>query len=436
MILDDVRPDTVQGDELGLAFPTHPQAFLAAGAQWLTHAFRSFGSIAADNAVTRIVSVRPCPGGSAGAKLMIEVAYAKADPGLHRHLFVKFSRDFADQRRDRQRFEMLSEARFARYSRFEGFPVRVPAAYFAEFERASGTGLIVTEAIPFGVGEIEPHRRKCMDHLTLADAPGHYRTVLTALATLGGAHKAGILPREIEAGLPYDPATATADPIAFDRAKLEEMLAFNTAFARACPQLLPAPMGTPEFLERMCHSARRIMANEAAIRDFLLSNRDMCALMHWNAHIDNCWFWRDQSEALHCGMIDWGRVGQITLPTAIWGSLAAAPLELWDSDLDALLAAFLDRYTTVSGARIGLDELKMHLALHLGLIGVSRVLALPEVVMFRLPECVIAQDRLDPMFHDCDPARNSLHLYVTCLSHWQRSDLAGLLDRLGLHLVE
>lgn len=327
---DDAVCDFMRGDELGFRFPTHPDAFIAAGAEWLTEAFHRFGSLGAGNSVARIASVEHCPGGSTGAKLIVEIDYARPDPDLHRRLFVKFSRDFHDARRDVQRFEMLSEARFARFSRLPGFPVRVPAAYFAEFERETGTGLLVTEAIPFGSQGIEPHRRKCMDHVTLDRPLEHYRTVMRALAALGGAHKAGRLAAEVDARLPYDPASATADPIRFDRAKLEEMLAFNVEFARTCPQLLPAPIRDPAFLSAMCDTARRLFENEAAIRDWLLADRALCALMHWNAHIDNCFFWREAEGDLRCGMIDWGRVGQITLPTAIWGTLAAAPLDLWE----------------------------------------------------------------------------------------------------------
>ena len=30
----------------------------------------------------------------------------------------------------------------------------------------------------------------------------------------------------------------------------------------------------------------------------------MIALCHWNANIDNAWFWREPDGALRCGLID------------------------------------------------------------------------------------------------------------------------------------
>ena len=48
---DPERLDFVRGDETGLEIPAHGEALLAAGETFLTQAFRTFGSIAADNRV-------------------------------------------------------------------------------------------------------------------------------------------------------------------------------------------------------------------------------------------------------------------------------------------------------------------------------------------------------------------------------------------------
>ena len=82
--------------------------------------------------------MQPCGGGSTGAKLFLKVEYAKSEPGLHTELFVKFSRDFTDRRRDLQRWEMQSEVPFERLTRRPGFPIRVPTAYFADFDAKTG----------------------------------------------------------------------------------------------------------------------------------------------------------------------------------------------------------------------------------------------------------------------------------------------------------
>src|SRR5262245_1659465 len=102
--------DHVIGDATGLTIPAHADALRAGGEAFLTQAFQTFGALPADNAIARITRLEHCPGGSTGAKLFLDVEYARPDPALHTELFVKFSRDFTDAMRDRQRSEMEPEA--------------------------------------------------------------------------------------------------------------------------------------------------------------------------------------------------------------------------------------------------------------------------------------------------------------------------------------
>ena len=430
--------DHFTGDATGLNAPAHGQALREGGAAWLTQAFRAFGSLAPDNAVSRVVSLEPCPGGSTGAKFYLTLEYARPDPGLHSRLFVKFSRDFADQRRDeRGRWEMAPEARFVPLSRAASFPIAVPCAYFADYPAASGTGLVITESIAYGEQGIEPHRRKCLDHLTLADPLPYYRQVVTALARLAAAHKSGRLAQDIDARFPFDPASGSADPIRYDEAGLQAELEHCFAYARDCPRLLPEAVRTEEFMAQLAQDAQLIRRHEATIQRFLQGDPRMIALCHWNAHIDNCWFWRDGAGELHCGLIDWGRVGQITFGSALWGGLSAAHHDVWDNHLDLLLALFCAEYAAGGGPAISVDELTFHLRLHLAVMGVSRVLAFPETIRFRLPEIVRASGPLDPMLEPVamDPARNSMHIYAVFLKFWRKYDLGGavreLLERMG-----
>jgi hypothetical protein len=303
----------------------------------------------------------------------------------------------------------------------------VPAAYFADYHQASGTGLIVTESIGYGEQGIEPHRRKCLDHLTLDDPLGHYRQVVTALARLAASHKSGRLAPDIDTRFPFDPASSSADPILYSEAALQAELDHCFAYAAACPQLLPAELRSPEFQAQLAQDAFLIRRHEATIQRFLQGDPRMIALCHWNAHIDNCWFWRDAAGALHCGLIDWGRVGQITLGSALWGGLSAAHHDIWDSHLGELLALFAAEYGAHGGPPITVEELTFHLRLHLAAMGVARMLAFPETILFRLPGCVNASGPLDPMFAPVavDPARNSMHIYAVFLKFWRKYDVGG-----------
>src|ERR1700756_3708435 len=138
-----VQIDHATGDATGLPVPAHGEALRAGGAAFLTEAFRASGALPADNAVASIIRLEPCAGGSTGQKFFLSVEYAKPEPGLHTDLFVKFSRDFTDARRDHGRREMETEARFAPLSRLDGFPISIPTVYFADYQRSTGTGLLI-----------------------------------------------------------------------------------------------------------------------------------------------------------------------------------------------------------------------------------------------------------------------------------------------------
>lgn len=401
------------------------------GPEFLTAAFHAFGSLPADNAVARLARLEACPGGSTGAKLLLTLEYAKAEPALHTHLFVKFSRDFRDIRRDDPgRYEMASEVPFTWLSHIPGFPIAVPAPYFADYHYETGTGVIITECIAYGEGAIEPHRRKTLDHETLADPLEYYRAVVRALARLCAAHKTGRLAPDIADRFPFDQVAGSADPIAQSDAGLTAELGQCFAFARECPQLLPEAVRSPEFLARMERDTWRIRTHEAEIQRFLTGNRDMIALCHWNAHIDNCFFVRHPDGELQCGFIDWGRVGQITFGSALWGGLSAAHHDIWDCHIDELIALFAQEYAMHGGPEISPAMLKFHLTLHMAAMGVARVLAFPEIVRFRLPQCMDAMGPRDEMFRDVDAARNCLQVYTNFLQFWHREDFGAALDRL------
>ena len=195
---------------------------------------------------------------------------------------------------------------------------------------------------------------------------------------------------------------------------------------------MPAEVREPAFEAQLEADALLIFENEATIQRFLQSDPRMIALCHWNSHIDNCWFWTDESGDLHCGLTDWGRVGQITFGSALWGGLSAAHHDVWDRHLEELLALFVAEYTGHGGPRITVAELLFHLRLHVAAMGVARVLAFPETIMFRLPECADIEGPLDPVLSpvERDPARNTLHIYTVFLKFWRRYDVGGAVREL------
>jgi len=313
--------DFATGNTTSLAIPAHPDALRAAGADFLTHAFRTFGSLPDDNRVARIVSIAPCHAGNSGQKLFLTVAYERPDPALHTDLFVKISRDFADAFRDRRKYELEAEVRLAALSRLPAFPVHVAKPYFADFDHESGTGILITQQIAFGRDGLEPLRAKCMDH-TLPNAVEHYQATITALARLAAAQKTGRLSPELERLFPYDRAAAEADPpIPWDEAQMREKVAAIGAFVAGSPQLFPPAVQAPGFIARLERDALAFLRHEAAVRRFLHADPRFVALTHWNTNIDNAWFWRDAQGVLQCGLLDWGMVRQMNLAYGLWGGL-------------------------------------------------------------------------------------------------------------------
>ena len=421
--------DFVPGDITGLSMPAHPEALEAAGAAFLTQAFRTCGMLSAENRVTRIVGSTPCHGGSTGRKLFLSVEYAAPQPGLDTELFAKFSRDFGDPLRDQGRFEMASEVRLAALSRHPAFPIAVPTAYFADYHADTGTGLLITSRVAFGQDSIEPQLVKCADH-KLADPLSYYRTNLRGLARLAATHKSGQFDGEVDRLFPFAPAeAAAADPIAWDEQTLRSLIQAYREFAARCPQLLPQAIADPEFIAGFEDDAIRVLHHEKVIKRFLHDDASYIALCHWNAQLDNAWFWRDEAEELHSGLIDWGRVRQMNLAYALWGCLVGAEVWVWERHLDELLELFIAEFYVHGGPRLELSRLKLHLQFYAATIGVGGILIAPERILLRLPEAATASGPHDPLFDESEEARGFLHILTVFLSFWQSSRIGASLDR-------
>jgi len=427
---DQTPPEPVRGDATGLAIPADPAALQAAGAEFLTRAFQHFGTLSADNRVVRITRLEDFAGGNSGHKLLLSVEYARAEQGLHTDLFVKFSRDFTDAFRDRRRHELAAEVRLATLSRLPAFPIRVPAACFADFHHESGTGILITERIAFGSGRIEPLRAKCMDH-EIGDPLPYYMATVTALARLAAAHKSGALSPQVDTLFPFDPqASATDTPIPWTEQQVREQVARYQTFATRYPQLLPANVRSEEFMVRLEHEAVRFLRHEATIKQFLHSQPDYIALCHWNTNIDNAWFWRDDSGELQCGLLDWGMVRQMNVGYALWGGVCGASLNVWDGHLDELLTRYISELHLQGGPQLDLVQLRLHLDLSVALLGLALMLDVPALVLARLPEVTRAQGPLDPIMHENEIARSFLHVFTAFLNLWQTHDFGASLDRL------
>lgn len=425
LIEEQPRIAEAPGHHFALVIPAHRDALIQAGTSFLTKAFRATGALAADNAVVRITNVADCPGGSTGAKLFLTLDYAQ--PGPPREVFVKFSRDFEDAIRDRGRDQLEGEVRLALLSLSPTFPISVARCLYADYQPACGTGLLITDRVAFGHDGIEPAYDKCMDH-ALPDAIGHYRALVSAVARLAGAHRAGQLPQDMARSFPFDAqAQNERYTLTYDDRQLRNRVARYGAFAAEFPQLLPSSIRSAEFLAQLSDDAALFRRENARVCDLLNGSPDLIALCHWNANVDNAWFWRNELGELHCGLLDWGRVGQMNVALALVGCLSAAEHSMLEAHLDDLLALFADEYAACGGPVIDPAELKRQFCFIVALMMLGWMIDSPPLLRSYVPDLADAIGPLDSRFLANEAARTQLHMLTNFLTLWERLNFGARL---------
>jgi len=407
----------------GVRFPADPETLIAAGPDFLTAALRSFGALPPDNAVAEITRFESVSGGSTGRKALLDVRYLRPCT-LPTELFVKFSRDLDNPDRDHGRTQMQPEVLFAQLSRDPGFPVPIPRPLFASYDDRSGTGMLLTERIVFGRNGIESPHQKCMDY-KMDDQLGHYRAMLTAVARLAGTQRAGRLDIEMVDRLRPDMRQiSVGERIAPTPERLARRMSALSELASTHPGLLPDNVRSNEFLARASADLPRLHAAEPAIWDEL-DDPDLLALCHWNANVDNAWFWRDDDGVLRCGLMDWGAVGQMNIAMAIWGSLCSAETSLWNAYFDNLLALFAAEFHRSGGPLISVERLRRHVLLYAAVMGITWLLDVPRYVM-RVPGLTAGSTPRDQSIVETESVRCRLLMMTNLLNLWDTYDFGAL----------
>jgi hypothetical protein len=412
----------VRGDHLGLDIPAEPRDLKAGGPAFLTAAFRASGRLSQDNAVTGVVRFDELAVGATGKKLLLSVVYDRPETDLPTELFVKFSRNSDDPARDRLRRHMREEIMLALVSRNPRFPVRVPLCMFADANEATGTGILITERVRYGEGGLEKSHVKCQDY-NLDDPLDHYRTIVKALANLAGTFKAGAFPEEIHRFFPSGAANIferfrTPDSREETLAKIDRIEAFGTKH----PNLVYRGDGTGSLFAKIRGDLEIVFAAGASIRGFMHRDDAYISLCHFNANIDNAWFWFDAEGHRHCGLLDWGMVGQMHVGLALWGCLSGAEAEVWDDHIDDLVAAFVHEYRASGGPDLDAQILKHNLSLFAIFMGLASLLDAPARVLQEIPELRPDASRFDCEFDVHENARVQLHIMNNLLRIWQKFD--------------
>lgn len=169
----------------------------------------------------------------------------------------------------------------------------------------------------------------------------------------------------------------------------------------------------------MTAQAPELMRREADVWWQLRADPDYLALCHWNANVDNAWFWRGDDGELRCGLMDWGCVSRMNVAMAVWGSLSGAETSLWDSHLDELLELFCKEVLASGGPVLDPAAMERDLVLYATLMGVTWLLDVPALIRKRLPGAGPLTTRADPRIRSDEGVRAPLQMLINVLNLWQ-----------------
>ncbi len=420
-------PEMVTGRYSGTDFPTTIEALHKAGPEFLTRALQSVGTLPADDQIVAITRAEEFVGGGMGRKLLLDVEYAKGK-GLDRDLFVKFPLDYGHPLRDFFTPPMDAEVRFYLQSIRSQLPINVPTAYFADYDPVSLSGITITKRLAYGKDGVEPCLEKCQDH-TLADPLEYYMAMTTAIATLAGAHRAGRLSDDVETRFPKPPAADGRERFLYSKEDMTQKVAKIRQFAAEAPQLLPESFLETAFLDHFEASAMLMLDYDEQLIDILNTAEDFIALTHWNANLDNAWFWRDEKGQLQVGLIDWGNAGQINLARSFWGMACAAELDFLNTHRTTLMQNLVERFHEAGGPEVSVADFDEMYRLAIAVDAMAWMADAPSIIEANLPNFSEMTGREDPRLQSCFLAMGQLHIMTVMLNEVNYADLLNTIPR-------
>jgi hypothetical protein len=325
---------------------------------------------------------------------------------------------------------MESEVRFGLLSQIPDFPVAVPRCLFTEYHIETGSGILISERIVFGENGIEPHRPKARDY-EIEDVRAHYDLLVSTLARLAGSHRAGRFPDEVMAHFEPGPAKVKAGPgKPYTVDQVRSRVARYADFAGRFPQLLPASIRSDAFIDLLLTETPRSLEHAEDLRIALRdSARDLFAFCHWNANIDNAWYWHDRNGHLACGLMDWGNVGVMNMVMALSSALVFAEPDFVIENLDHFFDLFSEVFAKAGGGPLDPAALKLQFTLQMVAGGLQWPLEIVPLIERHAPDLYSVTDRFDSRIADDEFLRTQLHLLTAYLMLWQASDPSGLIDR-------
>ena len=194
--------------------------------------------------------------------------------------------------------------------------------------------------------------------------------------------------------------------------------------------MLPANIRDSRFIEALMHDIPHLLMHEQAIRTWLFSRPASIVFAHWNANVDNAWFWRDDTGQRLCGFIDWGRVGRMSVAQALWGTLSGAETDIWDNHLEELVGIFAANFADLPPeSRLDPAEIRLEIDMLASLLGTCWLLDAVPLILRDVPDLASVECRRDPRIRENERARTQLHMLTVYMNLMQTRDIAGGIDR-------
>ena len=210
---------------------------------------------------------------------------------------------------------------------------------------------------------------------------------MTSIARLAGAHRSGRLPTDLTDEFPVDlRAAAVGEPPPLTPDRLHRRVTRLAEFADAYPRLLPDNVRAHEFLDRLAIEAPQVLQRRPPSGAAWPKRPTTSRCRHWNANVDNAWFWTGDDGALCCGLMDWGCVSQLNVAMAIWGAMSAAEIDVWDHHFDEFLELFCNEVAVSGGPTLDPAALKRQVTLYALLMGVRWLMDVPTLIRSRVPD--------------------------------------------------
>jgi hypothetical protein len=236
---------------------------------------------------------------------------------------------------------------------------------------------------------------------------------------------------EFDRKFPYNRKQASAVfVIRIQREKLIQRANRMFDFIGRYPKLFPENVRAPAFREQFVRDIPDLVAAEDRIREVLYGNPEFIAFAHWNANIDNCWFWRDPEGTLRCGFVDWANAGQISVAQSVSGAISGAEPFIWNEHLDELLTVFIEEYAAGGGPRLSLDEMRLHNLLIVAVSGLTHSMGAPIAIARDIAQIDSVESYQDDCFRNHENARIQLHMMTKMLNVWQTRRLGDLVRKL------